>query len=449
MRVVALISMILILEAPAVTQTDTAAGVEAFLRGDYQRAADILKPIAGRRGQPDPTAAFFMATMYDNGLGVPADPTRACALYVRASMPPTQTTPLGAAAGELVRRLSWSMGREAFEICLMTASMGLDHRFEPVTFMLEPGHWIAWDLKDAVITYQGKETRVPVALAFNQTVFTPIRHTELQVDPTRSTRRHFIEVAMWMPKNLQTWVLFWRLFEVVRNELILIATEQVTTASGSEPPVETDLREFVQLRVNDSGEAEWALPGATPEGVHVIQSAAERETERQRTRDRQMRESKVDWARVQDVHRRPSLRYVDADGCGNAIVYGWSEDRAEAIRIQADRRLLQLATTPRTFDLSKRSAGLDVQLHVYERAVRVSPSCTDVGMLGSNSVETWHVTSGTITIQLQESPARGGTAFTYRATVQIVGAEFISSAGQRVHQIEPITLTATVGGMSG
>src|SRR5262249_55550958 len=152
-----------------------------------------------------------------------------------------------------------------------------------------------------------------------------------------------------------------------------IGTEQVSTASGSEPPVETDLREFVQLRVNDSGEAEWALPGATPEGVHLIQSAAEREAERQRTRDRQMRESKVDWAHVQDVHRRPSLRYVDADGCANVIVYGWSEDRAEAISIQADRRLLQLATTPRTFDLSKRSAGLDVQLHVYERAVRVSP----------------------------------------------------------------------------
>jgi hypothetical protein len=444
MRVVALISMVLILETPAVTQTDTAAGVEAYLRGDYQRAAEILKPIAAGRGQADPTAAFFMATMYDNGLGVAQDQLRACALYVRASIPPLNG-PFGAVATELVRRLSGSMGREAFEICLMTSSMGLDHRFEPVTFVLEPGHWIAWDLKGAVITYQGKEARVPVALAFNQPVFTPIRHTELQVDPTRSTRRHFIEVAMWIPKTLQTWELFWRLFEVVRSELVPIAAEQVTTASGSEPPTEIDLREFVQLRVNSDGEAEWAVTGKTPPVSHVIQSAADREAEIRRTRERQMRESKVDWDRVQDIHRSPSLLYADADGCAQmqVIVYGWSEDRAEAISVRADQRLLQLSTTPRSFDLSARSNGLDVMLHVYQRAVRRSPMCTDVGM-PPNAVEQWHATSGTVTIQL-ETTARDGIARPYRATVHIVGAEFISSTGQRVRQIGPISLTATVG----
>jgi hypothetical protein len=390
-----------------------------------------------------------MATMYDNGLGITADPLRACALYVRATMSPT--APFAAVAMELVRRLSWSMGREAFEICNMTASMGLDHRFEPVTFVLEPGHWIAWDLKGAVITYQGNETRVPVALAFNQPVFMPIRHTELPVDPKRSTRRHFMEVAMWMPTtNLQTWALHWRLFEVVRDELVQIADEQLTTASGSEPPTETDLRELVQLHVNDSGEAEWAVSGAAAPQIHVIQSAAEREAERQRTRDRQMRESKVDWDRVQDVHRRPSLRYLNADGCAQVIVDGWSEDRGEAISIRADKRLLQLSTIPRSFDLSARSNGLEVMLHVYARAVRESPMCTDIAMpSGFNDAEHWHATSGTVTIQLEEPTARGGAAGTYRATVYIVGAEFISGAGQRVRQTVPITLIATVGWVSG
>jgi hypothetical protein len=451
MRVVALVSLVLVLQSHVATQTGTAAGVEAYLRGDYRRAAEILKPIAAGRGQADPTAAFFMATLYDNGLGVAADPTRACALYVRATVPPN--APFAAAAGELLRRLSGSMGREAFELCNMTASMGLDHRFEPVTFTLEPGHWIAWDLKGAVISYQGNDTRVPVALAFNQPVFLPIRHTELQVDATRSTRRHFMEVAMWTPTtNLQTWALNWRLFEVVRNELIAIATERLTTASGNEPPsgADVDLREWVQLRVNDSGEAEWAVSGATPPLIHVIQSAAEREAERQRTRDKQMRESTVDWGRVQDVHRRPSLRYPNADGCAQVIVYGWSEDRAEAISIRADKRLLQLSTIPRSFDLSARSNGLEVMLHVYARAVRESPMCTDIAMPpGFNDAEPWHASSGTVTIQLEEPTSRGGVPGTYRATVHIVGAEFISGAGQRVHQIEPITLTATVGWVSG
>src|SRR5438093_1228964 len=141
MRVLAFVSLVLVLESQAGTQLGTSAGIEAYLRGDYQRAAEILKPIAGGRGPTDPTAAFFMATLYDNGLGVAADPIRACALYVRATMPPH--APFAVAAGELLRRLSWSMGREAFEICNMTASMGLDHRFEPVTFILEPAHWIA------------------------------------------------------------------------------------------------------------------------------------------------------------------------------------------------------------------------------------------------------------------------------------------------------------------
>jgi hypothetical protein len=33
----------------------------------------------------------------------------------------------------------------------------------------------------------------------------------------------------------------------------------------------------------------------------------------------------------------------------------------------------------------------------------------------------------------------------YRATVRIVGAEFVSESGVRVRQVQPITLTAMVG----
>jgi TPR repeat protein len=66
------------------SQTGTADGVAALARGDYQRAAEILKPIAEDWRSDDTAAQFFMAGLYDTGRGVPADPLRACALYMRA-----------------------------------------------------------------------------------------------------------------------------------------------------------------------------------------------------------------------------------------------------------------------------------------------------------------------------------------------------------------------------
>jgi TPR repeat protein len=82
-------------------QTTTADGVEAFVRGDYQRAADILKPIAEKSPLPDYAARFLMGAMYENGLGVTADQMRACASYMRAALgrralPAGRLTGLGA-----------------------------------------------------------------------------------------------------------------------------------------------------------------------------------------------------------------------------------------------------------------------------------------------------------------------------------------------------------------
>src|SRR5688572_2186061 len=70
--------------AAVTAQSGTADGVAALARGDYQRAAEILRPIAERDGAVDPAAQFFLGSMYDAGLGVPMDRLRACALYHRA-----------------------------------------------------------------------------------------------------------------------------------------------------------------------------------------------------------------------------------------------------------------------------------------------------------------------------------------------------------------------------
>ena len=257
-------------------QPGTAEGVDAFVRGDYQRAGAILKPIAEQSPNPDHVAEFFMAALYDIGRGAPPDPMRACAMYTRASI---DRGPFGSQAMALVMSRRVLLGRDAFEECSWRANVGFDHQFEPVTFALGPGHWIAWDLKGATITYDGKEKRVPLRLAANRAVIRPLRHTELAVGPTRSTRRHFIEILTWLPgAERQQWTLRWALMEVVGNDAIQVASEPLITISAAEPPADRsfDVRQFVRLGVNDDGDAEWSLVGGPHPRTTVIETQAHR-----------------------------------------------------------------------------------------------------------------------------------------------------------------------------
>src|SRR5688500_2173795 len=58
------------------TQATTAA-VASMLRGDYARAAELLEPQVANWQYADATAAFFLGLLYENGLGVPLDKSRA------------------------------------------------------------------------------------------------------------------------------------------------------------------------------------------------------------------------------------------------------------------------------------------------------------------------------------------------------------------------------------
>jgi hypothetical protein len=449
MRIHSRLAAAMLLTTASIThaQTQTADGVEALLRGEYQRAAEILKPIAERSPRPDHVAEFFMGTLYENGQGVEADAIRACALYVRASS--ESTSPFGVQASALVRRFRGSLSREAFEDCTLLASSGFDHGFQPVTFTLEPGHWVAWDLRGYTIGYNGRTKRTETVLLTNGAVFLPLQHTELSVGPLRSTRRHFMEIFTWIPNtDRQSWTLLWRLFEVVRDNLVAVTTEQLVTVSAQQPPLgpSFDVRQLVGLRVNDDGDPEWAVLGQTNPRNAVIPSEADRLAQRERDRGRSEAAARVDWNRVLDVHRTPGLNYADALGCGHVFLFGWSEDRTEFITVRADKNLLQLSTTPQTFDAASQQNGLEVMLHVYEQPTH-SQFCTDISM-PAVAEETWRATRGTITIELS-APGVGTGSFTYRATVRIVGAEFVNASGTRVRLERPITLTAIVGWVAG
>ena len=442
--------------SPHAQSRTTGDGVEAFLRRDYVSAASILKPLAETPWQPDHRAEFFMAVLYENGLGVAADPLRACALFMRASG--DQGSPLGAAASALVRARQRTLGREAVTACSWRASAGFDDRFEPATFMLDQAHWISFDLMGTTIAYGGVEKRLErpfMGLMASNLRFVAIRHAELAAGATFSTRRHFIDIFKWVPlAEARTWSLRWELLEVVRDELVGVASQALTTATGDEPPARSalDLDSLVRLRVNDAGDPEFSILAGAARQTTIVESDAERQ-EWTRLSAQQARASqqaaRVDTARVLDVHRRPALAYAaaDADGCASVFVYGWTADRAEAIAVRADTEPLRISAGS-TFDLAAPPPGLDVRLHVYARALRSFPFCTDVGM-GDLAEEVWRPTRGTVAIELSPGGFPVRAPGRYRATIRISGAQFVSAAGVRVDQTQPITLSAIVGWISG
>lgn len=287
-------------------QTGTTDGVAALARGDYQRAVEILKPIAEDWRSTDTAAQFFMAGLYETGRGVPADPLRACALYMRASG--NHDNPFGRAASTLFAA-SIGRGLEFNEECQMLANVGFDHGFGPVTFHLGPGHFVEWTLAAATVTHGDRTKRVPRGFVPGVR-FLPLRYTELATGPTRSLTRHFIEIFAWHPSSPSgPWNLQWQLSEVVGDELIAIDTfEPLATVAGDVPPSREsfDAREYAVVRVDDDGNAEWAVLKGTGRMTQRIESDAERREVREAALARDAALKRVDWTRRYDVHRQPT-----------------------------------------------------------------------------------------------------------------------------------------------
>ncbi len=454
--ILVVLSLLQLQARPGCAQTATSGGIDAFVRGDYQRAAQILKPIAERwPGQIDDAASFFMAALYANGLGLPRNVDRACALYSRSS----GTGPFARLNAAMFAALQPTLTADEQADCLMLATLGFDHRFEPATFNLDAGHWISIELSSrtqsvsATVTFQGKEKRTDVSAAVSQgVVFLPIRHTELEVGGALPGRRHFIEILTWIPEPTVTrWRLCWSLSEVVRQEVVPIANEVLVTSEGDGPPDRdlVDLRGLVSLRVNAAGAAEWAIlagPNARSEAIATDLERQEvgAELERRKTAD-----DRVDWKQVRDPDRPPSFAYADADGCSEVFVYGWSADRTEVIAIRADKAALQLSTAPRTFDLALHPNEIALSVDVFERPQRNWPFCTDFVVNDGTRRETWKAVAGAVTVQLSPPGVRARQPNQYRVTIQIDTAELVSTTGTHIRQSRPVRLVAIAGGFVG
>ena len=106
---------VLFLPATVAAQSVT-DGVLAIVRSDYETAVRVLTPYADNASDPDPLAAFFLATLYHSGRGVKVDDVRACSLYQTAGR--TDGSPVASQAEALLLDLTRSGASALFwELC--------------------------------------------------------------------------------------------------------------------------------------------------------------------------------------------------------------------------------------------------------------------------------------------------------------------------------------------
>jgi hypothetical protein len=450
-RVPVAVAMIVLTVQGASGQMGTADGVAALAQGDYRRAVRILRPIAEDWKSDDPAAQYFMAGLYELGRGVPVDPLRACALYQRASSDLSQ--PFGRQAFESFGELLSRGGKRFTDECQRLANLGFDHGFEPVTFNLGPDHSVQWTFMGATVRYQGRTRRAEVEFGIRGTRFVSTQHTELAAGPTDALPRHFIDLLVWEPSViLGKWMLRWHLFEVVREQLIRIDTVEVLAFVDADVPPShesIDVRQYAVVRVDDDGHAEWAVLKGPSRWTQRIESEDERREVRETERARAAALRRVDWDRRYEVHRQPTMRYADADGCGSVDVYGWTADRAEVMRISAK---LRSSTRARTFDLARDSVNISVETHMYDAPQRNFPFCTDVRILpGPTDVgpDIWRAVAGTVSIELSPPGVRARNPWVRRAIVTLSNVVLRNAGGTTVRLPRPVRLSAIVGWLPG
>jgi hypothetical protein len=258
--VVCLVAGALLVPGAARAQTTTADAVKAIVRGDYQSAVRILRPLAEDAPQPDPLAQFFMAMLYESGHGVARNQTRACGLYLNAAKP---ANPLMSQSLDLARSLQEHFGGAAAAFCDAASTFRSDPA-PPRTFTLAQDHWVTIDENGATVGYMGIEKRTYMGGGAGL-VALPIRHTPVDVSRPVSARRHFIQSLLWMPSRATdppTWTLGWMLAEIVGLDFVPITGErELATVTAPRPPATIDVDSLARISVNANGEAEWIVSG--------------------------------------------------------------------------------------------------------------------------------------------------------------------------------------------
>lgn len=263
-----LVCVLMLLATPAAAQSTTEDGIRAVLRGDYQAAARILRPLAEDAVRPDPVARFFLAFLYDTGHGVQFDQLRACGLFLGAG---TRPNPFAEQSSAIATLMQEQLGGAPSPLCVADEGW---YGEPPQSFVLGPGHRIVFADTSITLEYGDKGWRTPLQMSPGA-VFLPIQHTPLAVTRPIVARRHFFQWFGWIPNtavNPSSWSLQWILSEVVGDQLIPIASEaSLVVVNGPTRPASYDVTNAVRLRVNASGEAEFTIVVGSSPRSEVIQ----------------------------------------------------------------------------------------------------------------------------------------------------------------------------------
>ena len=251
-----LLCVLTLIATPAAAQSTTEDGIRAMLRGEYQTAARILRPLADDAERPDPVAQFFLAFLYDSGKGVTRDAARACGLFLSASR---RIHPFTEQSAAIAGFMQDQLGAAASVFCVA------DERWQggpPQSFVLGTDHRIVFADTSISLRYGDREWRTPLRLGVG-TVYLPIQYTRLDVTRPSVSRRHFFQWLAWTPDttlNPSSWTLSWTLSEVVGDQWIPITHQKsVAVVNGVRPPASFDLAHVIQVRVGASGEAEFSI----------------------------------------------------------------------------------------------------------------------------------------------------------------------------------------------
>jgi len=250
-------------------QGTTEDGIGAVLRGDYQAAGRILKPLADDAARPDPVAQFFLAVLHHTGRGVVRDESRACSLFLRAATREHAFTEQSATLAAFMREL---MGDGAALLCVA------DERWQggpPASFLLGPDHRIVFTDTSITVTHGDKEQRT-LFLVPRGAAFLPIQHTPIAVTRPARARRDFFHWFTWTPDaigNPRSWTLRWWLIEVAGEHWISYAgANNLAVVEGATPPATYDVTNVVRLQTNKDGEAVFTIVGGDSPRTEVIPS---------------------------------------------------------------------------------------------------------------------------------------------------------------------------------
>jgi hypothetical protein len=257
---VSLALLVILASSRAAAQGTTAEGIHALIRGDYDTAVRVLRPLAESTTQADPLAQFFLASLYQSGHGVAPDPIHACALYRKAANAANPFAHQSLVLADLLAEPLSHLPRPWNEACAADAGVWLEP--SPASFTLGPDHRVTIDQAGVTVSYRGAEKRATGSFGGPGFVFAPVRYTPVDVSRPLEMRRHFLQYFFWTPYQLadqRAWLLGWTVQEIVGLDIVPVAGDaDLTTAAGAQPPA-FDADGLAGVHTNSDGEAEWVV----------------------------------------------------------------------------------------------------------------------------------------------------------------------------------------------